>query len=108
MELKDKIEMYKEKKNFVDTVSKAFEDLRNTNVEKITYEIFTKDFNGEPYFREYVVVHFKGGAISTRTCTGNSNSANYRTIGNLIDGGYYSEVEDYKSMEDCGFKLVEF
>jgi hypothetical protein len=107
MELKEKIEMYQEKKNFVAAVSKAFESLRHSSVEKITYEIFTKDINGEPYFKEWLVVHFNGGAISVRTCTGNSNSANFREIGKLVDGGYYNEVDSYENMETLGFKVFE-
>lgn len=45
--------------------------------------------------REYIVVHFVGGAISVRNVTYNSLPANIVELGKLLNGGYYDEVEDY-------------
>lgn len=45
--------------------------------------------------REYIVVHFVGGAISVRNVTYNSLPANIVELGKLLNGGYYAEVENY-------------
>ena len=45
--------------------------------------------------REYIVVHFVGGAISVRNATYNSLPANIAELGKLLNGGYYDEVEGY-------------
>lgn len=45
--------------------------------------------------REYIVVHFVGGAISVRNVTYNSLPANIVELGKLLNGGYYDEVENY-------------
>lgn len=45
--------------------------------------------------REYIVVHFVGGAISVRNVTYNSLPANIVELGKLLNGGYYDEVEGY-------------
>lgn len=45
--------------------------------------------------REYIVVHFVGGAISVRNVTYNSLPANIVELGKLLNGGYYAEVEYY-------------
>ena len=45
--------------------------------------------------REYIVVHFVGGAISVRNATYNSLPANIVELGKLLNGGYYDEVEGY-------------
>lgn len=45
--------------------------------------------------REYIVVHFVGGAISVRNVTYNSLPANIAELGKLLNGGYYDEVEGY-------------
>lgn len=45
--------------------------------------------------REYIVVHFVGGAISVRNVTYNSLPANIVELGKLLKGGWYDEVESY-------------
>lgn len=48
---------------------------------------------------EYIVVTFRGGAISVRNATMNSMSANLRELSKLVNGGYYNEVETYKNLK---------
>ncbi len=113
MTMEEKIKMYKEKKAFINGVNAAFQvGPKNHSVESVKYEVYSKQINNEyvtnhTYYREFLVVTFAGGAISVRTVTGNSSTANFREVGKLIDGGYYSEVEDYRTLESNGFKKVE-
>ena len=101
-----KIEMYRDKKVFVDNISKAFEASAGSSVVKIDYEVYEKDFCGETLFQEFLVVTFRGGAKSVRNANGNSNTANFRELGKLIDGGYYDEVPFYDELEERGFLRV--
>jgi hypothetical protein len=109
---KEVFTMYQNKKAFVDSISKAFQLRPKTHsIESIQYELFTKQINNElvtnyTYYQEYLVVTFNGGGISVRSINGNSDTANFREIGKLIDGGYYDEVELYTSMEERGFTRV--
>lgn len=45
--------------------------------------------------QEYIVVRFVGGSISVRNATYNSLTANVAELGKLLNGGYYTEVENY-------------
>lgn len=108
MTVAEKIEMFKNKQNFVDTISSAFQNNpKGTSVESISYEVYQKELeNLGTYFCEWIVVHFVGGAISVRSVNGNSNHANFRAIGQLIDGGYYDEVPDFITSTERGFERV--
>ena len=50
------------------------------------------------YVAEYLVVSYEGGECSVRNCDANSNAANFRQLGELLDGGYY--VENFE-FEEC-------
>lgn len=112
MTITEKIEMYKGKAAFVRDVSKAFEARSHkTGVERVEYEVYSKVFSGDTEentcFAEYLVVTFVGGGKSVRSANGNSNIANFREIGKLIEGGYYDEVRDYEIMLTRDFVKVE-
>ena len=95
-----RIEMYRKKKAFIDKISRAFE-LNDSTVQAVDYEVYSK-YNPEydtTYYAEFVVVSFTGGAIAVDVITGNSDSANFRAIGNLIDGGHYENVQYYKEIK---------
>lgn len=102
------------KKEFVDALNVAFQVRPRTHsVEKVELEIYSKQITNEyvidhTYYQEFLVVTFVGGAKSVRNANANSNTANFREIGKLIDGGYYAEVDFYNAMESCGFTRVEF
>lgn len=101
MTTEQKIEMFKKKKAFIDNISRAFE-LNESTVTAIEYEVYSK-YNPEyatTYYAEFVVVSFTGGAISVAIANGNSDSANFRAIGKLIDGGYYDDINYYNAVKD--------
>ena len=109
MTITEKIEMYKRKKAFIDNVSKAFESCSvGTGVQSVDYEVYRKEISEDTtYFVEYLVVTFSGGGKSVRCANGNSHNANFRELGELLDGGYYDEVRDYEQILDRGFIKVE-
>ena len=107
MTISEKIEMYKGKKAFITYLNKAFEARPDgSSVTKVAYEVYTKEFNGEPVFQEYLIVTFDGGAKSVRSINGNSNMTNLVELGKLVNGGYYDEVPGYEAMSECGFEYV--
>ena len=105
----ERLEMYKEKKNFIENVSKVFEaEPSGTTVVSVDYEIYNKQIDEHrTYTVEYVIVNYRGGAKSVRSATGNSNAANFRVVGELLYGGYYKENEDYESLTERGFVPVQ-
>ncbi len=58
--------------------------------------------------REYIVVHFVGGAISVRNVTYNSLPANIVELGKLLNGGYYAEVEHYIELKKRDWYIQNF
>lgn len=109
MTIAEKIKMYKEKKAFIDNISKAFEAKPSgSTVASIDYEVYRMDMeDGRVFFEEYLIVNFFGGGKSVRVANGNSNIANFRALGALVEGGYYDEIRRYETLEDVGFKLVQ-
>lgn len=109
MTIEEKMEMYRNKKAFINDISKAFENKPSkTSVTSVEYEVYRKDITEDRiYFAEYIIVNFFGGGKCVRNVNGNSNSANFRAVGELIDGGYYDEVRDYETIVDNGFALVK-
>ena len=107
MTIAEKIEMYREKNRFVEGLSLIFQGKpKGTSIEKITYEVYRKDINNGTYFYEWLVVHYEGGGYSPRTVNGNSNSSNFRVVGDLLDRGYYEELPYYEKMEEAGYERV--
>ena len=110
MTIDEKIKMYKDKKEFIESISKVFE-AGNTKiaVTSIEYEVYKKDISeNRAYFAEYVIVNYYGGGKSVKKVNGNSNSANFATIATMLDGGYYEELETYKNLINSGFTPVSF
>lgn len=106
MTIDEKIKMYKRKKTFIDNISKAFE-LSGSTVVSVGYEVYRKEINPDDiYFMEYLVVTFVGGTKIVRIANGNSDTANFREIGKLIDGGYYDELAFYETILDNGYIKV--
>ena len=108
MTVAEKIEMYREKKAFVDSVSKIFEaGNTNSSVESISYEVYIREYNYQDYFIEFIIVSFLNGEFCVKVVNGNSNTANFRAIGWMLDGGYYEEKSYYESMLDIGYEFVD-
>lgn len=100
--------MYLEKKKFVENLNEVFQmEPRCPSVEGVHYEVYTKDY-GEDRIdtREWVIVHFVGGGKSVKLVTGNSNIANFKVIGSMLVGGYYTEVYTYQKQVEDGYTLV--
>ena len=108
MTIEERIKMYKRKKVFVDSISKALE-ASNISVVKVDYEVYSKqDPNSNlNYYSEFIVVTFFGGAKSVINVSGNSDSANFRAIGELIDGGHYDAVRYWEELPNNGFIKID-
>ncbi len=81
------------------------------NIGKVIAECFPNIrsiYLDEVLGREYIVVHFVGGAISVRNATFNSLPANIVELGKLLKGGYYDEVEDYIKIRKIDWYIQNF
>lgn len=109
MTINEKLEMYRGKKAFIDELNKAFETRpAGSSVSSVEYEVYRLDLeNDVTYFAEYLVVTFFGGSKAVRVANGNSNTANFRVLGTLVDGGYYDEVGTYENLTGIGYVKVE-
>lgn len=92
----------KDKKQFVEDLGKVISK-HLFGIEKLDYDVF--EING--YIYEYLVVTYRGGAIATRNCRGNSLSAVFEEISKLLDGGYYEEVNDYRNAKSKSTKIED-
>lgn len=105
----EKLAMYKEKRAFIKNLSRAFEFRpAGSTVESIDYEVYSIELaDGVTQYKEFVIVTFFGGGTSVKTVNGNSNTANFRALGTMLDGGYYSEVDSYETLTKIGYEKVE-
>lgn len=108
MTITEKMEMYYDKKRFIENLNEVFQmGPHGSSVEGITYEVYTKSCGDDRVeYKEYVIVHFFGGGKSPRLVSGNSNIANFRLIGEMLNGGYYNEVREYNSLLENGYMLI--
>lgn len=65
--------------------------------ENIFMDEFKTDYD---IVHTYLVIIFKGGAMSVKNCDANSLSANLLTLSQIMNGGYYKEVDEYKRLKD--------
>ena len=107
MTVEEKIKMYTEKKIFIDALDAVFK-MKPTGslIEQIRYEVYQKEIGGDLKFKEWLILHFEGGAMLAAQVTGNSNIANLRAISTYLDGGYYEEVRMYNFLPDLGWELL--
>ena len=90
----DKI--YENKIKFMEKINEAIHEDSNS-IENVKLDIFEHPVYGT---QEYLVITFKGGAISCRDCIANSNLANLEEFTKMCFGGYYSEVRRYKELKE--------
>ena len=110
MTIEEKLKMYREKKQFIYNIAMAFvKNPKGHSVTDITYEVWHKELEQFGHcFVEWVIVHYDGGAISPRRVDGNSNTANFRAIGEMLDNGYYEDLFLYKESQIAlGYKKVD-
>lgn len=109
MTLEEKIMMYQDKKKFIENLNEVFQmEPGCPSVEGVNYEVYTRDGSNElGDVREWAIVHFTGGGKSVKLITGNSNIANFKVIGSMLVGGYYTEVYTYQKQVEDGYTKVE-
>ena len=66
---------------------------------KSILRIFIDKFTIGEQEHEYIVVEYVGGAITVRNANINSFVANLFELSQLLYGGYYEEVEQYKKLK---------
>ncbi len=72
------------------------------NVKEVRFELYEKEPEG--WYEEFIIVEYKGGAYSALGVNGNSFSANYNAIGEVLNSGrydhdYYEKVKkDYRRL----------
>lgn len=86
-----------EKNILVTSIGRILEAFPRNRIVGARYEYWTHAVN-PTWHRENIVIEFASGAIEVRNVTGNSVNAVFRSIGSLLDGGYYDEVSDYNVM----------
>lgn len=107
MTFEEKVAMWSEKKRFIEALDGVFQTKPTGSlIEKISYEVYQKEIGDEMRFKEWLILHFEGGAMLATQVTGNSNIANLRAISTYLDGGYYEEVRTYKSLVEMGWELL--
>lgn len=94
---KEKIDkIYENKIKFMEKINEAIHEDLNS-IENVKLDVFEHPEYGT---LEYLVITFKGGAISVRNCRGNSNLANLEQFTQMCFGGYYSEVRRYEELKE--------
>lgn len=70
-----------------------------SHITSIDYVVFQSEINPE-WYTEFVVVHYLGGAVQARDCTGNSCSAIFNEIGTMLNTSqrYPENTEMYLNM----------
>jgi hypothetical protein len=107
MTFEEKMKMWSEKKEFIAGINKVFQTTEHhSTVENVSYEVYRKQFEDRTGYAEWIIIQFVGGGISPVLVTGNSNTANFRVIGDRLNGGYYSEVENYLSLFSKNWELI--
>ncbi len=109
MTMAEKLEMYKEKKRFIENLNDVFQiEPKCGSVVGVTYEVFTKDFGeGRIDTREWITVHYSGGGRAPKLVSGNSHVANFAVIGTMLNGGHYEDVRMYESQYDNDYVRID-
>ena len=90
-------ECYQGKLAFIKNLNDVFANHSYSGIPVIAVKL---EFYDTPFgLEEYVVVVYRGGAYAPCRANWNSNSANFRIVSNLINGGYYDEVDAYDKIK---------
>lgn len=108
MAAEERLQMYREKRDFVADIARAFiENSKGHSIADISYEVWCKVTDAGQFFVEWILVHYKGGAKSYIKATANSNTANFRAIGNVLDHGDYDDMFTYCDQQvQLGYRKV--
>ena len=108
MTIEEKLKMYREKRQFIYEVSRAFVKVPGGHsVEEVRYEVFFKETESGPEVIEWLTVQYNGGGRAHRRVTCNSNSANFREVANMVEGGCYGENPIYWALDKMGWKKLD-
>ena len=108
MTIEEKLKIYREKRQFIYEVSRAFVKVPGGHsVEDVLYEVFFKEYAHCTDVVEWITVQYKGGGKAHRRVDYNSNSANFKTVAAMIEGGYYEENLVYQSMDKVGYRKLD-
>lgn len=108
MTIEEKLKMYREKRQFIYDVSMAFiKNPKGHTVDGIVYEVLFKEDDLGQHFSEWLTIQYYGGAEAHRNIFGNSNSANFRTIADMVNGGCYGENFHYDDLIKKGWKKLD-
>jgi hypothetical protein len=108
MTIEEKLKMYREKRQFIYDVSMAFiKNPKSHSVDDIIYEVLFKVNDLGEHFSEWITIRYEGGAKAHRCVSCNSNSANFKNIAEMIDGGYYGENEHYIALIGKDWKKLD-
>ena len=93
----------KEKKEFIESLNSSFINNKHyTAVESIDYEVYEDG----SYYKEYLIIHYNGGAITARNCTGNSAAAVFQEIARYLNSGYYDEILTYNTYKSNNIRIL--
>jgi hypothetical protein len=108
MTIEEKLRMYREKRQFVYELSMTFIKVpKGHSVADVTYEVFFREAEWGTEIAEWLTITYDGGAQAHRVVTGNSNSANFKVVADMIDGGCYEQNPTYDSLADRGLKKLD-
>jgi hypothetical protein len=108
MTIEERLKIYREKKHFIYDISMAFiKNPKGHTVDGIVYEVFFKGTEEDPNFSEWLTVQYHGGAEAHRCVTWNSNSANFRDVAEMMEGGCYGENAQYRILIENGWKRLD-
>ena len=108
MTVEERLKMYREKRQFIYDVSMAFiKNPKGHTVDGIIYEVLFKENDLGQHFSEWLTIQYYGGAEAHRCISGNSNSANFRNIAEMIEGGCYGQNPDYDRLLSVGWKKLD-
>lgn len=108
MTIEEKLKMYREKRQFIYEVSMTFIKVPGGHsVDGVLYEVLFKEADWGTEITEWITVQYKGGAEAHRVVTGNSNSANFCVVADMINGGCYEQNYTYDNLVSRGFKKLD-
>ena len=108
MTTEEKLRMYREKRQFIHDISMAFiKNPKGHSVDGIIYTVLFKEDDLGTHFSEWLTMQFMGGAEAHQLITCNSNSANFRAVAGMIEGGCYEQNPDYERLLSLGWKKLD-
>ena len=107
MTIEEKLKMFRQKRQFIYEVSTTFIKVPyGHTVDGVIYEVFFREDEYCADLAEWITVQYRGGAEAHRLVSGNSNSANFREVASMIEGGCYEQNLTYTMLAERGWKKL--